>query len=388
MSNNTVVSNINISDILDKLREHMTKSLAEDLKYQTKYLGSDCYNNNLEYIYDHINLLYEKTRYLYDLYDYTEMYIRNITNDYYEELDNILKSIQNERDTLKNSTYTVYQVDFKKQYNNNIIDRDNATVLSPSRLSNGKIIMSSKRSVKILIKNITVERSYQDYKISDPNNLLHNKSYAAYYFLNDKAENGITEKFIISFDQPYDINYIDLASINCNILTITYVLENGSREVLTDVDLESNINNITQNRKVTSIEITIKSDICKILTFKVAKSRLYNFMSSINDVIYDYMTGNNINISIDELAGLNTIKAQYEEYLRRFNEWLIEREKIAQQNRQNGYDDTYLSTPESLTGVLGEIISGYPINIMSSVYGNPYPASETYWRYCSVKRNT
>lgn len=388
MSNNTVVSNINISDILDKLREHMTKSLAEDLKYQTKYLDSDCYNNNLEYIYDHINLLYEKTRYLYDLYDYTEMYIRNITNDYYEELDNILKSIQNERDTLKNSTYTVYQVDFKKQYNNNIIDRDNATVLSPSRLSNGKIIMSSKRSVKILIKNITVERSYQDYKISDPNNLLHNKSYAAYYFLNDKAENGITEKFIISFDQPYDINYIDLASINCNILTITYVLENGSREVLTDVDLESNINNITQNRKVTSIEITIKSDICKILTFKVAKSRLYNFMSSINDVIYDYMTGNNINISIDELAGLNTIKAQYEEYLRRFNEWLIEREKIAQQNRQNGYDDTYLSTPESLTGVLGEIISGYPINIMSSVYGNPYPASETYWRYCSVKRNT
>ena len=111
-------------------------------------------------------------------------------------------------------------------------------------------------------------------------------------------------------------------------------------------------------------------------------------MSSINDVIYDYMTGNNINISIDELAGLNTIKAQYEEYLRKFNEWLIEREKIAQQNRQNGYDDTYLSTPESLTGVLGEIISGYPINIMSSVYGNPYPASETHWRYCSVKRNT
>ena len=156
----------NIESLLDNLISDASYSLNSDITYQLKYMESQKYNDDFDKIYERLNRLYEKTRLLYELSDNIEYYLKDNIDEINSKINDIIRSIEAQRDTLKHSSDTVINVSFNNQYSTDFIDRDGTAIDNKAYIKDSVLTLPPITSNDIIIKedNISVN-TYDQYKI-------------------------------------------------------------------------------------------------------------------------------------------------------------------------------------------------------------------------------
>ena len=97
-------------------------ALIEDVDFSvsvfSKKMSSDEVNKVFSRFNEIINHLYEKTRYLQDLREYTEKYIESEYSDKYKKLKSVTEAIEKIESQYQNNKQITHEIIFDKEENN------------------------------------------------------------------------------------------------------------------------------------------------------------------------------------------------------------------------------------------------------------------------------
>lgn len=254
----------NIESLLDNLISDASYSLNSDITYQLKYMESQKYNDDFDKIYERLNRLYEKTRLLYELSDNIEYYLKDNIDEINSKINDIIRSIEAQRDTLKHSSDTVINVSFNNQYSTDFIDRDGTAIDNKAYIKDSVLTLPPITSNDIIIKedNISVN-SYDQYKIynlAQYNSLNTNGTYRTIYVSTSPID--VKEKVTITFSEPIKMNQLSLKLSNCDFNNLYYITEDA-RILIKD------ISSTLSTKYIKGIEFDIYCLTPKIETFTV-----------------------------------------------------------------------------------------------------------------------
>ena len=254
----------NIESLLDNLISDASYSLNIDITYQLKYMESQKYNDDFDKIYERLNRLYEKTRLLYELSDNIEYYLKDNIDEINSKINDIIRSIEAQRDTLKHSSDTVINVSFNNQYSTDFIDRDGTAIDNKAYIKDSVLTLPPITSNDIIIKedNISVN-SYNQYKIynlAQYNSLNTNGIYRTIYVSTSPID--VKEKVTITFSEPIKMNQLSLKLSNCDFNNLYYITEDA-RILIKD------ISSTLSTKYIKGIEFDIYCLTPKIETFTV-----------------------------------------------------------------------------------------------------------------------
>lgn len=254
----------NIESLLDNLISDASYSLNSDITYQLKYMESQKYNDDFDKIYERLNRLYEKTRLLYELSDNIEYYLKDNIDEINLKINDIIRSIEAQRDTLKHSSDTVINVSFNNQYSTDFIDRDGTAIDNKAYIKDSVLTLPPITSNDIIIKedNISVN-SYNQYKIynlAQYNSLNTNGTYRTIYVSTSPID--VKEKVTITFSEPIKMNQLSLKLSNCDFNNLYYITEDA-RILIKD------ISSTLSTKYIKGIEFDIYCLTPKIETFTV-----------------------------------------------------------------------------------------------------------------------
>ena len=254
----------NIESLLDNLISDASYSLNIDITYQLKYMESQKYNDDFDKIYERLNRLYEKTRLLYELSDNIEYYLKDNIDEINSKINDIIRSIEAQKDTLKHSSDTVINVSFNNQYSTDFIDRDGTAIDNKAYIKDSVLTLPPITSNDIIIKedNISVN-SYNQYKIynlAQYNSLNTNGIYRTIYVSTSPID--VKEKVTITFSEPIKMNQLSLKLSNCDFNNLYYITEDA-RILIKD------ISSTLSTKYIKGIEFDIYCLTPKIETFTV-----------------------------------------------------------------------------------------------------------------------
>lgn len=338
-----------IEDSISFLMKDDVADLNEDFVYQTEYLNSQDYNFTMLNIERHLNSLYEKARVLQDVIEYTREYVKQNVYAVSDECKSILDSIEDNVDSLKHANYVNLNVPFEES-TGSYTDRDNKT-LPKYAIYDGTITLSGKHKDKLKMKSIKQVNNFKPYR-ENIDNLKIDKEYRSYYMLDAPIKNGLKEQIHIEFETEDSINQLNIVTSNCKASDVKYIDANGTIDYI-----QEHVNVIQNSRKVKSLEFMTTTESYKKLTYYVDESRLKpNFWDSIMAHEYGKATtgkGTLTQAQIDEMAGLETFRKEYDAYVKRVEDWIARRTAVANTNQSNGYSDSvpkidYIVPPSSV----------------------------------------
>ena len=203
--------------------EQIKRPIVTDYNMQQIYLNSEDINNGFKNMENSLNILYENTRYLEDAISYCDAFLNLKIKEYSQDIQELLKGIENIRDINKNSAYIEYICNFKDDLSIKK-DRDNSNI-SNTLLKENSLLLGIKSEKEINYSYISKQSSYIPYS----NNLDNIKiePYRTYYIEEKIANKGITETLTITLDEPTEINYINIEPINAEIKNLRLVYVNG-----------------------------------------------------------------------------------------------------------------------------------------------------------------
>lgn len=289
------------------LESNLETNVKKNIALQDKILNSNDFNTTFQYIEESLNFLYEKSRTLENVIEYSNLYLKNEINNSINECKSLLLSIEEDRDLTKNNSYIKYYVPFVLGANN-YTDRDNSaisnTALYDNKLTLANTNINTYRPTNISItqvaKNNNLENTLED--------LINNNSYRTFYMFNGPQGNAIKEKITIKLDEPSKINKINMILSNAFVSELKLILEDGNEyvvskiglfkpQVVTQIDIELNCTNyiISQidykeyskehNDFWTAID-TLKAD----ENLEVDKSKFYYYLFGIDNLSIEYVS--------------------------------------------------------------------------------------------------
>lgn len=274
---------------------------------QDKILNSKDYNNTFQMIEDSLNLLYEKTRTIQNLIDYSNSFIKNEIDETITECKSLLDSIENNRDLMKDSAYINYNVKLQSIFDT-YADRNNSPIKGVE-MHNGVITLNNNIIEEIEFNNIVVESKNSTNNIlNTASDIIFDRNYRTFYMFDRTQKNSIQEKITIHLGKVKTINKINLIPSNCIIKSIELTLEDNSVEVIKGYDI-----NLIRNRNVKNITINIE---CK--NYMISQIN-YNEVEDKNfwDLIEEIKNDENLTVDKDKyyyyLFGLDKISIQYTE---------------------------------------------------------------------------
>jgi len=254
----------NIESLLDNLVSDASYSLNSDITYQLKYMESQKYNDDFDKIYERLNRLYEKTRLLYELSDNIEYYLKENINEINSKINEIIRSIEAQRDTLKHSSDTVINVNFNNQYNTDFIDRDGTAIDNKAYIKDSVLTLPpiTSNEIKINEDNISVNTydQYKIYNLAQYNSLNINGTYRTIYVSTSPID--IKEKVTITFSEPIKMNQLSLKLSNSDFDNLYYITEDARI-------LVKDISSTLATKYIKGIEFDIYCLIPKIEIFTV-----------------------------------------------------------------------------------------------------------------------
>lgn len=287
------------------LESNLENTIQKNIALQDKILNSNDFNTTFQYIEESLNFLYEKSRTLENVIEYSNLYLKNEINNSINECKSLLLSIEEDRDLTKNNSYIKYNVPFVLGANN-YTDRDNSAI-SNTALYDNKLTLANTNintykptniSITQVAKNNNLENTLED--------LINNNSYRTFYMFNGPQGNSIKEKITIKLDEPSKINKINFSLSNAMISEIKFVLEDGT---------EYRINNIGlfKPQVVTQIdiEITCTNYIMSQIDYKEYSKEHNDFWNTIDTLKADE------NLELDKpkfyyyLFGLDNLSIEY-----------------------------------------------------------------------------
>lgn len=219
------------------------KDLDINIILQDDIMESDKMNTSLKSIQDNLNTLYEKTRYLEDAIDYAKTFLTIKIDNYINDINSSIKSIEDLSMIDKNLGYIDYNVPFIEN-TVEIKDRNKNYKVNPCSIRNDVLTLSNR------IKD-TYDYSSIGFKceqVPHYNNLIALQTdgfYRSIYLEEKPIKEGIVETLTIYLKEPKEVNELKLNPVNCNIKNIRYVYINGVEEqagdLVTGVELESRI---------------------------------------------------------------------------------------------------------------------------------------------------
>ena len=219
------------------------KDLNINIILQDDIMESDKMNTSLKSIQDNLNTLYEKTRYLEDAIDYAKTFLTIKIDNYINDINSSIKSIEDLSMIDKNLGYIDYNVPFIE----NAVetrDRNKNYKVNPCSIRNDVLTLSNR------IKD-TYDYSSIGFKceqVPHYNNLTALQTdgfYRSIYLEEKPIKEGIVETLTIYLKEPKEVNELKLNPVNCNVKNIRYVYINGIEEqagdLVTGIELESRI---------------------------------------------------------------------------------------------------------------------------------------------------
>lgn len=274
---------------------------------QDKILNSKNYNDTFQMIEDSLNLLYEKTRTIQNLIDYSNSFIKNEIDETITECKSLLDNIENNRDLMKDSAYINYNVKLQSIFDT-YADRNNSPIKGVE-MHNGVITLSNNVIEEIEFNNIVVEsKSSTNNILNTAEDIIFDRNYRTFYMFDRTQKNSIQEKITIHLGKVKTINKINLIPSNCTIKSLELTLEDNSIEVIQGYDI-----NLIRNRNVKNITINIECKNYMISQVNYNEVKDKNFWDLIEDI------KNDENLIVDKekyyyyLFGLDKISIQYTE---------------------------------------------------------------------------
>lgn len=190
---------------------------------QDTLLDSEKMNTTFQNMEDSLNRLYENTRYLEDAIDYCEAFLNLRIEEYSQDIKSTLKSIENIRDINKNASYLEYPIVFKDDASIKK-DRDN-TILSTAINKGDYLMLGIKSQNNIDWNSIAVNSSYIPYQSNKQD--IGSKPYRTFYIEEQIANHGVVETITITLNEPTNINYINIETVNSEIENFRLIYANG-----------------------------------------------------------------------------------------------------------------------------------------------------------------
>lgn len=214
----------------------LTVSLGGDMK-------AAAFNAVFQNIEDQINLLYEKTRLLEDIRDYIRNFIDKAIEERRAKIVENLKAIEMIYDEIGNSDCVIEPVNF--QVTQQVIyDRDE-TELPALDIVNDVLVMpgtviDNNDIIKITVNGQTQSLSnretiYQSTGVLEPfmqasiNVTSDKQTFLDVYANSTPAEGAVTTTYEIVFAGKKICNYINFATVNCDILSIVLYDTEGNK---------------------------------------------------------------------------------------------------------------------------------------------------------------
>lgn len=203
--------------------EQIKKEIPNISFPQDVLLDSTKMNETFQNMETSLNKLYENTRYLEDAIDYCHAFLNLKIEDYSQDIKNTLKSIENIRDINKNASYLEYVIPFRDDASIKK-DRDNSNI-STAINKNDYLMLGVKTEKDIGWADISKKSAYIPYK----SNLeqINKEFYRTFYIEEQIANKGIIETITITLEEPTNINYIDIKTVNADIQNFRLVYTNG-----------------------------------------------------------------------------------------------------------------------------------------------------------------
>lgn len=271
----------------------LNKDLDIDIQLQNDIMESEKMNKSLKSIESNLNVLYEKTRYLEDIIKYAKTFLTIKIDNYINDINSSIKSIEDLSKINKNLGYIDYNVSFIKN-NIDIKDRNNNYKLTPCSIKNNTLTLSNRIKETYDYSSIT-KKCEQIPHLNNLNTLNQDGFYRSIYLEEKPINNGIIETITVYLKEPKEVNELNLTPVNCNIKNIRYVYINGieeqSGDLITGIELESRI--------VTHIKFDIECTNYNTVQYVIDKDKITkNTWDQIKQLEYPNTTSEEINDKI------------------------------------------------------------------------------------------
>lgn len=203
--------------------EQLKRPIPLDFNSQEIYLNSNDINTAFKNIEESLNILYENTRYLEDAIAYCDAFLNIKINEYSKDIQDTLKAIEDIRDINKNSAYIEYLCSFQ---NDLAIKKDrDDSIISNTAIKENVLMLGIDTDKVIDYLNVSKISSFVPYY----NNLdkIKDEYYRTYYIEEKIANKGIKETITITLQEPTEMNYIDIKTVNSNIENFRLIYING-----------------------------------------------------------------------------------------------------------------------------------------------------------------
>ena len=268
---------------ISKVRE----KIDLNIELQDDLMDSKKMNNTFKSIEKNLNKLYEDTRYIQDAIDYCKTFLTVKIDEFSDDIYTVVKSIENIADINKNMSYIEIPVKF---INNkvSIPDRNHNYTINSNTVKNNSLVLGTKLDQEWEIKTVTRKADSVPYyenldKIKDEN-------YRAIYVEEKSASSGLRETLTVALTGPKEVNFLDIAPVNCKIENVRYIYINGIEEYIGD--LETGI--VPESRVITHVKFDIVCDKYTKTTYTVEKDKItdnlwnkikeYEYNASLNNV--------------------------------------------------------------------------------------------------------
>lgn len=260
----------------------LKKDLNINITLQDDVMESEKMNTSLKSIENNLNVLYEKTRYLEDAIDYAKTFLTMKIDNYINDINSSIKSIEDLSTVDKNLGYIDYNVPFIENTTEEK-DRNKNYKITPCSIKNNVLTLSNRIKDTYNYSSIT----YKCEQVPHYNNLSTISTdgfYRSIYLEEKPVKTGIVETITIYLEEPKEVNELNITPVNCNVKNIRYVYINGIEEqagdLVTGIELESRI--------VTHIKFDIECTAYNTIEYTLDKDKVStdNLWNKIKELEY------------------------------------------------------------------------------------------------------
>lgn len=326
------------NDYVEKTKE-MQAGFDNKIVAQTGTMRSDSFNQNFKYIEGMLNKLYEKTRVLQNISEYTRSFLRTQIITQKEELYQLLKEAETTRDSIKKEGFKTRVILFTEDLTAKKIDRD-GTEIAPTSVSDNKITLLGKEEEFVPIKNLTVDRSAA-LTVSNEKDILNEEPVRNFYLLDGPAPNGVSETYRLEFENESFVTLVNAESINSEIKSIHLIDKNNKKIQVTE---QSGTGFMKQ--LATAAEVTIVDKSYRQAMYEYDASRMNSdFWRKVAQKEYSAEMGLGHSFDLEKESGLARYKEEYAKYVNGLSAWESEKSAAAGRNAegQSAYSDAYSS---------------------------------------------
>lgn len=250
--------------MLDENYEDNLNTLTTQMEYSIYSVDGVMNPTKMETIFENIvtslNILYEKSRLLDELYYYTKNKVSDDIEKQILETKKLIAFIDNNEDSYTKQACYSKSISFAEQSPIRVLkDRDGSTLLKASISDRITLPCEEERLSVDKISKTTTEYCYQD-NLSSVNK-GNETFYKSFYSL--EQPNEIIETITFLFDTPIGVNKFSLESFGSNIQKIT---AQNSEEESFEIDTDSIIVDTIQDVKKVFVELQTNKYAKKQLT--------------------------------------------------------------------------------------------------------------------------